>query len=676
MVRRGYREPNPFNPSGNIFPKLPNPPPLPGNPVTRFEFNQTEELFDDIVSASVDVKEDKCNIIVNVSAYSSMHAYSPQLTYIYRKPECDLPPPKQPLPIYEYETPAFVPLSCDVFGVMLIFTKYYLSYEDGVGHRFSGGINCLARDERKITLLKFDYSLFEKGLEPLGTIDIDGNDIEYYYYVEIYIDLLYRRNTEWMTSFRIGSAGDYERLGDIHKANGWDVSDDWQNKPNAIWTYEAKVTRKCYYGSLGRLIAFFDDNFKIGVDNYVPFIKIIGQGESDTIRRDNKNYQRVNKDTTSTYTRVEPLNSEQMKILSEYGDRSLKLTDKGSDIYGNYFIYEGSYLRIDALETSFECKPFNMPDADRPPYKYQPPPPPPMTCNCCPNIQNNDALLRLILKRIGIPEPVVIFDEDMDRSGDQKATKLPMTLFEGSKLNVERTEITNRLIGIENYPIKAPRSIIEDYKTIFPQDIVSLFEFAYENPEIELKSLTEFLNWQVEQESATMGQWYQLIEYETKDKDGQIKKERVELVNVAETLKEIIILLGGVNKNLTFLDDLLIRNITETIGAKTNAIRAAYIAEDIQDYLDYPTTEKSVSVPISVSLPDKNLSLAENEDLKRFLKMSVGKITYQDWSGKQSLHDLLLDLLQAASTIRGAMSESGEELAHYFQFEDGVSIDE
>ncbi|TWH61743.1 hypothetical protein, partial [Dulcicalothrix desertica] len=104
--------------------------------------------------------------------------------------------------------------------------------------------------------------------------------------------------------------------------------------------------------------------------------------------------------------------------------------------------------------------------------------------------------------------------------------------------------------------------------------------------------------------------------------------------------------------------------------------RAAYIAEDIQDYLDYPTTEKSVSVPISVSLPDKNLSLAENEDLKRFLKMSVGKITYQDWSGKQSLHDLLLDLLQAASTIRGAMSESGEELAHYFQFEDGVSIDE
>lgn len=306
----------------------------------------------------------------------------------------------------------------------------------------------------------------------------------------------------------------------------------------------------------------------------------------------------------------------------------------------------------------------------------QPPPPPPMTCNCCPNVQQNDELLRLILKRIGTPQSVTIFDEDMDRTGDQKGTKTPQTLFEGSKLNVERTEITNRLIGIENYPIKAPRTIIEDYKTIFPTDVVSLFEFAYENPEIELKSLTEFLNWQVEQESATMGQWYQLISYETKDKDGNPKTERVELVNVAETLKEIIILLAGMNRNLTFLDDLLIRNINETIGAKTNAIRAMHIAEDIQDYLDYPTNEKSVSFPVSINLPDTNVPLVENEDVTKFLKMSVGKITYQDWTGKQSLHDLLLDLLQAASVVRGAMSESGEELGHYFQFEDGGLLDE
>ncbi|BDA70226.1 hypothetical protein CAL7716_043920 [Calothrix sp. PCC 7716] len=676
MVRRGYKEPEQFKLPGEKLIKLPNPPFTNGDFYLTPPNNPGLEISNDIYDVGVDIKEDKCNVIATFNYPPIAFVKVPPITIIYRKPGCDLPPPKQPLPIYEYETPVFIPSNCDNGGILLRLEKYRLSYEDGIGHRFSGGVNCLARDENKTTLLKLDYSMFNGVLSPLGKLPIDNSDIDYYFYVEVYVELFYRRNTEWMTSFRVGDVFDYPVLGDVHKANGWEVPEDWQNKPNGLWTYDYKETIKCYYGANGRLSYATSETDKINAYNFAPDIVFADSDFINQVKEQNKNYQRVRRGTTSTYTYGNPLEREQLKILSEYGNKSLKLTDKGSDIYGNYFIYEGSYLTVEARESFFQCKPYEMPLDDRPPYKYQPPPPPPMTCNCCPNIQNNDALLRLILKRIGNPVAVTIFDEDMDRSGDQKATKKPDTLFEANKLNVERTEITNRLIGIENYPIKAPRSIIEDYKTIFPQDIVSLFEFAYENPEIEIKSLTEFLNWQVEQESATMGQWYQIIQYETKDKNGQPKTERVELVNVAETLKEIIILLGGVNKNLTFLDDLLIRNINETIGAKTNAIRAAYIAEDIQDYLDYPTNEKSVSFPISISLPDKNLSLEQNEDLRRFLKMSVGKITYQDWTGKQSLHDLLLDLLQAASTIRGAMSESGEELAHYFQFEDGVSLDE
>jgi hypothetical protein len=258
---------------------------------------------------------------------------------------------------------------------------------------------------------------------------------------------------------------------------------------------------------------------------------------------------------------------------------------------------------------------------------------------------------------------VDIRDKDEKIIGYQPIVKNQQTLFNAAKINTDRIEVTNDLIGISSYPITAPKSIIETYKSQFPE---SADPDDDSDEEVELGSITEFLNWQVQQESAVMGGWHQVIQYE---RDG--KTEVVRLTNIAETLKELILIQGGQNRDNSLIVDLMLRALTELVQIKNNVIRTNYIVEDVQDFLDYPTNEKVVNYPLSINLPEPGKSLEHNENIKRFLQQSSAQLRYQDWTGKSSLHDLLLDLLQAAAAVRGVMTESGEELSQYGNYPDG-----
>lgn len=288
------------------------------------------------------------------------------------------------------------------------------------------------------------------------------------------------------------------------------------------------------------------------------------------------------------------------------------------------------------------------------------PPPPPEECckdmSCCPKNDNLEQLLRLILKRIGTPQTISIFDEDMDREGTQKAKKTPQTLFENHKLTTERVEIANRLIGIENYPVEVPETMIEPYKEgLFAE----VFDFIQGEKKRKIKTLTELLAWQVEQDSATTGRFHQVFEFEIEEG----KKETVVVPNIAEALKETIILNSQMARQMNILVETAFRTLTEMVQTKTQVCKSVAIAQDIQDYLDYPTVNKSQEIKVAVNFPtyineegsstpkDKN----DEENYQEYLKEGKARFQYEDWTGENSFHDQLMDLLQVASMLRAIL---------------------
>ena len=301
--------------------------------------------------------------------------------------------------------------------------------------------------------------------------------------------------------------------------------------------------------------------------------------------------------------------------------------------------------------------------ACRYPPEILPPPPPPPPMSCCPNTQETDQMLRLILKRIGEPKEVVIFDEDLARKGAQKAKKKPESLNEYLQLAVERTEIISRIVGIENFPITVPDTMIEPHKEgIFGK----IFGFIDGKKKRKINTIAELITWMSEQDSAVLGQFHQVIDFETggKDKKGKAEKATVVLPNVAETLKEIIILTSQMALQNNVQTELIFKIASEVVAARAAAHKSAVIAADIQDYLDYPTETKSAEITTNVNFPRVTQNkkgqfevTSANEDYKEFLKAGSVKFSYDDWTGDTSLRDQLMDLLQVASALRASMMQ-------------------
>ncbi|GAA6621586.1 hypothetical protein [Scytonema sp. NUACC26] len=295
--------------------------------------------------------------------------------------------------------------------------------------------------------------------------------------------------------------------------------------------------------------------------------------------------------------------------------------------------------------------------------------------SCCPNNNNIEQLLRLILKRIGTPKEIIIFDEDLDREGSQQAKKTPQTLFESNKLTTDRVEIANRIIGIANFPVTVPETLVDPHHE---DGFDELYGFIPKDKEKKLKTLTEFLAWKVQADSALIGHFHQVIEYE--EKEGE-EKEVIVLPNISETLKELIVINAQAAKQINIITEAIYRVLTEIAQTKTQVCRNVAITEDIQDYLDYPTVTKSQDIDVAINVPGmvkrKNLGNGigvlegidgfadygdnqeakeeEKEDAIKYLQNGTSRFVYEDWNGKNSLHDQLVDLLQMASILRAIM---------------------
>jgi hypothetical protein len=300
--------------------------------------------------------------------------------------------------------------------------------------------------------------------------------------------------------------------------------------------------------------------------------------------------------------------------------------------------------------------------------KYPPPPrEPPRKCcmQCCSDQgQQNDntALLQQILAEVQkanrnlgtYPFNVTLFDADENKQEAQSKTIAINNVANGIKNTIDRVEKTSKLIGIDAFPITFPDTIIEQVDSGLLGDALNFLN-PFKNRTIN--SIAELVAWKIDQDSAVLGHWQQFIEMEvstTDPKTGKTssKKEKVVLPNISETMTEILRVNTQGTKIIGLILDCCIKLLIDVGGTKLKAAEAAKRAEDIQQYLDYPTIEKWMDVPLQTDMPRKDDPQEKRENLHQFLQPSHAKVKFDDWTGEHSFQEAVIDLLNAARTIQ------------------------
>lgn len=257
-------------------------------------------------------------------------------------------------------------------------------------------------------------------------------------------------------------------------------------------------------------------------------------------------------------------------------------------------------------------------------------------------------LLRKIDKKLGIfPYKAELFDADDNKVGIQRKTVSVPTVAEASNLAIKELQRTLKAIGIDHFPIYSPSSVIQDESNGLLGDLGDLKNKLFKQ---KIDSLAEFLVWRAKNDNEIFGQWQEVIEIQ--DSDPNVKgnqPKRVVLPNMAKTLREIILLLSVLIKSQGFSMDALLKMYIDVANTKVSASVSEAILRDIQDYLDYPTVTKPLDVPMGITIPKDNDPTDDKEDVERFLKNSIIKAMFDDWTGEGSLHDMMLVLLDSAS---------------------------
>lgn len=356
------------------------------------------------------------------------------------------------------------------------------------------------------------------------------------------------------------------------------------------------------------------------------------------------------------------------ETCSIWGERPIKLNFGFKGIVTYPKPKEGATYACSAGAYYWEFFDHDFPECEGPePPPPPPPPPPPRKCDCMgccppsPNQEKNDRdleeikrLLKLLVKRVGEPQKVVLFDEDPNKPGRQKKTVKKETLFDAVKLATQRCEIIAQIVGIEAFPVDVPATVIAPEKSGV---WAKIFAFIDGKKRRKLKSLVEMLAWQAEQDAAVLGKWHQSIDIEDGDalKEGE-QPQKIVLPNVAETLKEQILLLSNLIQAQGLTLDIAIKSLHESSATKLEVAKTLVVVKDIQEYLDYDTEQKTFKVPIQISVPDPTATEADRANLSRYLEPSETQIVSDEWMGRDSFQEALTDLRNAASMIRASLS--------------------
>ena len=192
-------------------------------------------------------------------------------------------------------------------------------------------------------------------------------------------------------------------------------------------------------------------------------------------------------------------------------------------------------------------------------------------------------------------------------------------------------------LGISKFPGKLPATII--------QEISKEGETPAEPPQVPIADFVDLLDWQFRRDDERWGQWE--IQIDVKDADLTEENDQgkqIKFPNLAESIAELEGQMLSVMANVDALVAITTKNLVESGMGRQEAIKAYLASKAIIKYMAFKSTEVDIPVPMTFT--------AGAETISALVQESEGHIKGTDYVEKETLRDILLDLLQAAAIIR------------------------
>jgi hypothetical protein len=192
-------------------------------------------------------------------------------------------------------------------------------------------------------------------------------------------------------------------------------------------------------------------------------------------------------------------------------------------------------------------------------------------------------------------------------------------------------------LGIAKFPGQLPATII--------QEVAKEGEAPAEPPQVPIADFVDLLDWQFRRDDERWGQW----EIQINVKDGDLTKEgdqgkQIKFPNLAESIAELEGQMLSVMANVDALVAITTKNLVESGMARQEAIKGYLAAKAIIKYMAFKSTEVDFLVPMTFT--------PGAETISALIQESEGHVKGTDYVEKETLRDILLDLLQAAAVTR------------------------
>lgn len=319
--------------------------------------------------------------------------------------------------------------------------------------------------------------------------------------------------------------------------------------------------------------------------------------------------------------------------------------------FGNFYSiqYEGQ-VRCDFI-LKYDCTDYPVI-----PKKPSPPPPPPRRCcmGCCPsnNGSADNALLKLIYskvvqidkrvveleKNVGqFPQQVTYWDSDENKKGRQARTITIENLAQSVPVVFQRVEAVAKTIGVHEYPVKLPASLIKKDEGFLGNLIPN---FPVEEP-----NLTTLIGRFIRYFDEVLGQWE--VSMEVKDADPLTPGDQpkgMKFRNVSEAIAELIQLQFTNSVTTETNMSIAMRTMLETAQIKQQGFKTYSIVDAIADWAGFEQTEEVQKLQLLLNPQFKNF-----EELFTETEMDTSVVKYK---GKDNFGKSLYTLLHAAAVIR------------------------
>lgn len=278
--------------------------------------------------------------------------------------------------------------------------------------------------------------------------------------------------------------------------------------------------------------------------------------------------------------------------------------------------------------------------------EYIPPPPPPPTfyeeeeeMGCCDLVAALVKKVDALDKKIGaFPISVNIHDQDETKEGAQYKSVSVKDIAEGIQLTTHRVEVANKIIGIEEFPITVPETLVTE---------TELKNGKLEEKEVKTKkiyNLTEFETWFFARVDEALGQFEIPIAIQDgiPNEDGEVEETKyIKVQNIAEWIGDMTGYIMNLAINSEANINISTRAMIEAGEARQEAIKAYLYAKANSEYLAY--SKQEYPFPLYLSFTPGAMSL---DKVLQVSETIVKGVTFND---SNTFQDHLIKLLEAAA---------------------------